>query len=125
MSGMEVETPSHLLVRRGVLGALMIGVSLVFILQRREPGVPLYLVGGGLALVFLISAFTKWRRTGWLGILAYAVLASGLMTSKNGLLGTLTGLFLAALTALQSYEIEEKPPEEADGTLERFHPQPR
>jgi hypothetical protein len=125
MNRMEVENPSQLLVRRGVLGALMVGLALVFIMQDREPGPTLYLVSGGLAFIFLVSAFTKWRRTGWLGILAYVSLASGMLTSGNGLLGTLTGLFLAALTALQRYEIVEPPPDEADGSLERFQPQPR
>ena len=125
MRRMEVETSSQLLVRRGVLGAVMVGLALVFIVQEREPGPTLYLIGGGLAFVFLVTAFTKWQRTGWLGILAYATLASGMLTSGNGLLGALTGLFLAALTALQRYEIVEPPSEEADGTLERFQPQPR
>ena len=121
MDGMEVETPSDLLVRRGVLGALMVGLALAFIIYGREPGVLPYLAGGALALIFLLSAFTKWRRTGWIGILAYIILVSSLMTSRNGILGTLLGLFLAALVAFQPYEeVEDEASREADGTLDRF-----
>lgn len=119
---MEIESSSDLLVRRGVLGALMTGIALAAILHGRPPGIAPFAVGGGVALLFLLSAFTSWRRTGWIGILAYLIIVSAIMTSGNGLLGTLTGLFLAVLTAFQAYEDEEEDAEEADGSLDRFQP---
>ena len=122
---MEIETPSGLLVRRGVLGICMIGLALAFILRGEEPGPIPYLIGGTLAIAFVALAFTDWQGAGWIGVLAYLILVSSFLTKEDGLLGTLLGLFLAALTAFQPYEHDEEASKpEADASLGRFQPDP-
>jgi hypothetical protein len=126
MNDMQTKLSSALLVRRGVLSAIMIGLSLAFIVYGRTPGPLLYVASGVLALLFFLASFTKWKGTGWVGVLAYTLLVSGMLVGTNGILGLLTGLFLAALTALQASrmaEEEDKTPEEADGSLDRFQPE--
>lgn len=78
---MFTRKPNGLFTRDSMVGLLMIGVALAYLILGKHPDYQLLLGSIIISFFFLIAPWLGWKRRIWLRILAYAVLLLVIITA--------------------------------------------
>lgn len=95
-------TPTSLMINRAIIGTVMAGVALVYLVSGQPPGWPTFVIIGVLIVIFILASLAMWRGSGWLGLIVFTLLVAIIFYGKEGIVGIGIAVFLVALSMMQA-----------------------
>ena len=98
----EKDSPTSAMTGHVVIGAVMAGVALVFLVLGRPPGRLAFIVVGVLIVAFVAASLAMWRGSGWMGSVVFTILLVIVFYGKEGIAGIGVAALLVALSMMRA-----------------------